>query len=147
MNNSLFRRKNIAQAIHESQHGNGLLKTLSLRDLISFGIAAIIGAGIFSTIGLASYNGGPAVSLLFVFVAILSFVSRVSFCIFKSKPYCFVHLIKPINVAGSEVVGSVAGHFVPAFLLQCDYCHTILRISLDTSARIGACCQGNGCNG
>ena len=42
---------------------------LVVRDLVSLGIAAIVGAGIFSTIGLASYNGGPAISLLFLFVA------------------------------------------------------------------------------
>jgi len=91
MNNSLFRRKNINQAVQESQHGNGLLKTLGLRDLISFGIAAIIGAGIFSTIGLASYNGGPAVSLLFVFVAIA--------CMFTAL--CYAQFASMIPVSGS----------------------------------------------
>src|SRR5699024_12602432 len=88
---------------------------------------------IISTCGASSLMNAPTVHpsqtylSILIFVAILSFVSRVSFCIFKLKPYCFVHLIKPINVAGSKVVGSVAGHFVPAFLLQCDYCHTTLR--------------------
>src|SRR5699024_12096043 len=88
---------------------------------------------IISTCGASSLMNAPTVHpsqtymSILIFVAILSFVSRVSLCIFKSKPYCFVHLIKPINVAGCEVVGSVEGHSVPAFLLQCDYCHTILR--------------------
>ena len=36
-------------------------KILGVRDLTSMGIAAVIGAGIFSTIGQAAYNGGPGV--------------------------------------------------------------------------------------
>ena len=38
---------------------SGLKRILSVRDLTFFGIAAIIGAGIFSTIGRTSYDGGP----------------------------------------------------------------------------------------
>jgi amino acid permease len=38
---------------------------LTARDLTAFGIAAIVGAGIFSTIGKASADGGPAVIFLF----------------------------------------------------------------------------------
>lgn len=47
-----------------------LSKHLGVRDLTAFGIAAIIGAGIFSTIGNASANGGPGVIFLFLFTAI-----------------------------------------------------------------------------
>lgn len=71
---SLFRRKSIADALEtaraESDGGNGLEKNLGMWDLTAFGIAAIIGAGIFSTIGSASYNGGPAVIFLFLFTAL-----------------------------------------------------------------------------
>jgi APA family basic amino acid/polyamine antiporter len=88
--NSLFRRKNINSTLEELNE-NKLLKTLGLRDLVSFGIAAIIGAGIFSTIGLASYNGGPAVSLLFVFVAIA--------CIFTAL--CYAQFASMVPVSGS----------------------------------------------
>ena len=51
-----------------SEHG--LKKTLTVVDLTSLGIAAVIGAGIFATVGTAAANGGPAVSLLFIFTAI-----------------------------------------------------------------------------
>jgi amino acid transporter len=57
---------------------------LGVRDLTLLGIAAIIGAGIFSTIGLASFNGGPAVSLLFVFVAIACVFTALSYAQFAS---------------------------------------------------------------
>jgi APA family basic amino acid/polyamine antiporter len=55
-----------------------------VRDLVSLGIAAIIGAGIFSTIGIASYNGGPAVSLLFVFTAVACVFTALSYAQFAS---------------------------------------------------------------
>ena len=89
MSNPLFRRKTIAQiaseaeAIQNSEHK--LRKTLSLRDLTSLGIAAIIGAGIFSTIGNASASGGPAVILLFVFIAIACSFSALSYAEFASS--------------------------------------------------------------
>jgi len=71
---NIFRKKSIPDAIaaaeHQASKGEGLQKTLGLRDLTAFGIAAIIGAGIFSTIGSASFNGGPAVVFLFIFTAV-----------------------------------------------------------------------------
>ena len=70
----MFRKKDVGQIMadldtREKQQG-GLHRVLKIKDLTSFGIAAIIGAGIFSTIGNASFNGGPAIALLFVFIAI-----------------------------------------------------------------------------
>jgi basic amino acid/polyamine antiporter, APA family len=72
---SLFRKKSVHDAIetarHEEVHGSGGLdKNLRLFDLTAFGIAAIIGAGIFSTIGKASFSGGPGVVFLFIFTAV-----------------------------------------------------------------------------
>jgi APA family basic amino acid/polyamine antiporter len=71
--NSLFRKKNIndimANAASENVHGS-LARHLKVRDLTSLGIAAIIGAGIFTTIGKASADGGPAVVFLFLFTAL-----------------------------------------------------------------------------
>jgi len=86
MSNSLFRKKTVSQILSDAAEGESskLVKTLGVRDLTSFGIAAIIGAGIFSTIGLASYNGGPAVSLLFVFTAIACVFTALSYAQFAS---------------------------------------------------------------
>ncbi len=86
MANRLFRKKTVEQIIRvsESDSGGGLAKVLGVRDLVSLGIAAIVGAGIFSTIGLASYNGGPAVSLLFVFVAVACVFTALSYAQFAS---------------------------------------------------------------
>lgn len=85
MANRLFRKKSVDQILSDAEHGgSGLAKILGVRDLVSLGIAAIVGAGIFSTIGLASYNGGPAVSLLFVFVAFACVFTALSYAQFAS---------------------------------------------------------------
>ncbi|MBE8715508.1 amino acid permease [Sphingobacterium hungaricum] len=85
MANRLFRKKSVEQIMRDSEHGgSGLAKILGVRDLVSLGIAAIVGAGIFSTIGLASFNGGPAVSLLFVFVAFACVFTALSYAQFAS---------------------------------------------------------------
>lgn len=85
MSNKLFRKKSIENIMRDSLEGSHRMsKILGVRDLVSFGIAAIIGAGIFSTIGLASYNGGPAVSMLFVFVAFACVFTALSYAQFAS---------------------------------------------------------------
>jgi APA family basic amino acid/polyamine antiporter len=70
---NLFRKKSIsdilAKAESDSLHG-GLAKHLGVKDLTALGIAAIIGAGIFTTIGQASADGGPGVIFLFIFTAV-----------------------------------------------------------------------------
>lgn len=74
--NSLFRKKSVENILHQmeqngGEHGeNKLARHLGVRDLTALGIAAVIGAGIFSTIGKASADGGPAVIFLFIFTAI-----------------------------------------------------------------------------
>jgi basic amino acid/polyamine antiporter, APA family len=85
----LFRKKPITQILNESQSEYSgeptLARNLSLRDLTAFAIAAIIGAGIFGTIGNASASGGPAVSLLFVFTALACSFSALCYAEFASR--------------------------------------------------------------
>jgi APA family basic amino acid/polyamine antiporter len=84
----LFRKKNVQQILNDldarESHHAGLNKTLSVRDLTAFGIAAIIGAGIFSTIGKASADGGPAVIYLFLFTAIACSFAAFAYAEFAS---------------------------------------------------------------
>lgn len=86
MSDSIFRKKSVVKTVADIDEGQSshLNKVLGVRDLTSFGIAAIIGAGIFSTIGRASVNGGPAVSLLFVFTAIACVFTALSYAQFAS---------------------------------------------------------------
>lgn len=83
-----FRKKSIAHILrHAEDVGEGMKmkRNLNVRDLTALGIAAIIGAGIFSTIGTAASHGGPAVSLLFVFTAIACGFSALCYAEFASR--------------------------------------------------------------
>jgi basic amino acid/polyamine antiporter, APA family len=93
MPNPLFRKKSVTQILKDVATGDSskMVKTLTVKDLTSFGIAAIIGGGIFSTIGNASYDGGAAVSLLFVFIAIA--------CAFTGL--CYAQFASTVPVSGS----------------------------------------------
>src|SRR6185436_4418399 len=71
--------------------GVGLKRILTVRDLTFFGIAAILGAGSFSSLGGAVFHGGPGVVLLFVMTAIA--------CGFTA--FCYSEFASRIPVAGS----------------------------------------------
>ena len=60
-------------------------RNLGIIDLTALGVAAIVGAGIFSTIGNAAASGGPAVSLLFVFTAFACGLSAMCYAEFASS--------------------------------------------------------------
>ena len=66
-------------------------RVLTLKDLTFFGIAAILGAGSFSSLGAAIFNGGPGVVVLFVITAIA--------CGFTAL--CYSEFASRIPVAGS----------------------------------------------
>ena len=97
MSNSLFRRKNISSILAEggddphAGSGGGLKRVLTVKDLTFFGIAAILGAGSFSSLGGAVFNGGPGVVILFVITAIA--------CAFTA--FCYSEFASRIPVAGS----------------------------------------------
>ncbi len=95
MANSLFRTKKIENILAEGSDdphgGGGLKRVLSVRDLTFFGIAAILGAGSFSSLGGAVFNGGPGVVVLFIITAIA--------CAFTA--FCYSEFASRIPVAGS----------------------------------------------
>lgn len=93
---SVFRKKNIDKIIADAAanadgHSTGLSRVLSLKDLTFFGIAAIIGAGSFSSLGGAVFNGGPGVVILFIICGIA--------CAFTA--FCYSEFASRIPVAGS----------------------------------------------
>lgn len=94
----LFRKKPIEGIPESSVNENhthagegSLKKVLKVRDLIALGIAAVIGGGIFSTIGQAAYDGGPGVAILFIIIAIT--------CGFTAL--CYAEFTSRVPVAGS----------------------------------------------
>ena len=92
MSTSLFRKKSISKIVQDAESGmgdghsgEGLKKVLNVRDLTFMGIAAVVGAGIFSTIGTAAFNGGPGISLLFVITAVTCGFSALCYAEFASR--------------------------------------------------------------
>jgi amino acid transporter len=87
-NQHLFRKKSISHILKDAHNREGehaeLKKSLNVFDLTALGIAAVIGAGIFSTIGNAAASGGPAVSLLFLFTAMACGFSALCYAQFAS---------------------------------------------------------------
>ncbi len=89
---NLFRKKSVEVIIREAEAGlsdghggtDTMHKVLTTRDLTFMGIAAIVGAGIFSTIGSASYDGGPGIILLFLFVSVACGFSALCYAEFAS---------------------------------------------------------------
>jgi basic amino acid/polyamine antiporter, APA family len=97
MASSIFRRKSLEKIIRDSEaglgdaHGHKMRKVLGVRDLTFMGIAAVIGAGIFSTIGTAAFHGGPGVIFLFMITAVT--------CGFTAL--CYAEFASRVPVAGS----------------------------------------------
>ncbi len=91
----LFRKKSVGLILKDAASVPGspteLRKSLTVFDLTALGIAAVIGAGIFSTIGTAAVNGGPAVTLLFLFTAVA--------CGFSAM--CYAEFASSIPISGS----------------------------------------------
>jgi amino acid transporter len=99
MAHPLFRTKKIDKILkdaatnEEAAHGSagGLKRVLTLRDLTFLGIAAIIGAGSFSSLGEAAFKAGPGVVILFIICGVA--------CGFTAL--CYAEFASRIPVAGS----------------------------------------------
>ncbi|MCL4811725.1 MAG: amino acid permease [Vicinamibacteraceae bacterium] len=102
---TLFRVKPIERLLQEMEHGERRLsRTLGPVQLTSLGIGAIIGAGIFSTVGTAAAGGsahlgaGPALVVSFIITAIA--------CGFAAL--CYAEFASMVPVAGSAYTYSYA---------------------------------------
>ena len=85
---SIFRKKSIEKILSDSnnrEHGPALVRNLTLRDLTFMGIAAIIGAGSFSSLGQACFSGGPGVVILFIICAVACGFTALCYAEFASR--------------------------------------------------------------
>ena len=102
----LFTKKSIELLMKESADSEkGLKRTLSATSLISLGIGAIIGAGLFvRTAAAAAQNAGPSVTIGFIVAAIGCALAGL----------CYAELSSSIPIAGSAYTYSYAtmGEFV-----------------------------------
>ena len=114
---SIFQTKTVDQLIAGAgPPGAGLKRTLTTTDLVMLGIGAIIGAGIFSSIGTAAvgevaadgtvirYGAGPALMLSFVLLGAVCALAGL----------CYAELTAMIPVSGSAYTYAYAtlGEFV-----------------------------------
>jgi APA family basic amino acid/polyamine antiporter len=108
----LLRKKSVAQVLEQARAGDSeaeLSRQLTARDLTALGIAAIVGAGIFSTIGTASADGGPGVILLFLFTAIACGCTAFAYAEFASMVPVAGSAYTYSYVAFGELVAWVIG--------------------------------------
>ncbi|HEY4787385.1 MAG TPA: amino acid permease [Bacteroidales bacterium] len=106
--NELLRKKSIDILRAEAEgdgHGHGLKRALNAKNLVTLGIGAIIGTGIFVLTGTAAAtHAGPAI--------ILSFILSGLGCVFAG--FCYSEFSSMIPIAGSAYTYSYAtlGEFI-----------------------------------
>src|SRR5690349_21238112 len=106
--NQLFQRKPISELLQEGTHG--LKRVLGAGDLVMLAIGAVIGAGIFSSIGTAAageilpngevvrYGAGPALIFSFILLGVVCALAGL----------CYAELSAMIPQAGSAYAYSYA---------------------------------------
>src|ERR1700739_2927301 len=115
MAQDLFRKKTLEHINKEvaagliDEHGTGMKKVLTMRDLTFMGIAAIVGAGIFSTIGKASHDGGPGIILLFLFISVACGFSAICYAEFASMVPVSGSAYTYSYVAFGEIIAWIIG--------------------------------------
>jgi amino acid transporter len=115
MKQDLFRKKSLDHINREvaagliDGHGSSMHKVLTVRDLTFMGIAAIVGAGIFSTIGKASFDGGPGIILLFLFVSVACGFSAICYAEFASMVPVSGSAYTYSYVAFGEIIAWIIG--------------------------------------
>ena len=120
---SAWRTKSVEQSIQDTDEpGHKLKRSLSALDLTVFGVAVVIGAGIFTlTARVAATTAGPSVSIAFVIAAIACGLAAV----------CYAEFASTVPVAGSAYTFSYAtlGEFV-AWIIGWDL---VLELALGAS--------------
>ncbi|EKB56991.1 APC family permease [Bergeyella zoohelcum] len=79
--NQLFKRKIYNPASHTASFN----RVLGMWDIVFFGLAAIIGAGSFSSLGEAIFRGGPGVISLYIVCGIACGFTAMSYAEFASR--------------------------------------------------------------
>jgi APA family basic amino acid/polyamine antiporter len=138
---SIWKRKPLHLLLDEATESEkGLKKTLSATGLVSLGVGAIIGAGLFSITGMAAAtNAGPAITISFLVAAFG--------CIFAGL--CYAEFSSMIPVAGSAYTYSFAtmGEFIAWIIgwdLVLEYAVGAATVSISWSRYLGKFLDGYG---
>ncbi|HXB11468.1 MAG TPA: amino acid permease [Bacteroidia bacterium] len=141
----LFAKKTAAHIAEQLKEEEGtasesqLRRVLTVRDLTALGIAAVIGAGIFSTVGKACFDGGPGVIFLFIITAVV--------CAFSAL--CYAEFASRIPIAGSAYTYSYAafGEFVAWIIgwdLLMEYAIGNIVVAISWSSNLDSLLQNMG---
>lgn len=103
----LFERKPLRTALAETVT-SGYRRALGKWDLISLGVAAIVGAGIFAGIGAAALDAGPGVIVSYVLAGVA--------CIFAALAYAELASLLP-GSGSAYAYAAVSLGRLPAFLM------------------------------
>jgi APA family basic amino acid/polyamine antiporter len=102
---SLIKTKPLSKLAAEAEHGQGLHKVLSASNLVSLGIGAIIGAGIFVLTGhAAAQYAGPAI--------VISFIISGIGCLFAGLCYTEYAAMIPISGSAYTYTYATMGEFL-----------------------------------
>jgi APA family basic amino acid/polyamine antiporter len=143
----ILRRKSIPGILSETAQPGGvsLRRTLGTWDLISLGIGAIIGAGIFATIGTAAagdatrMGAGPGVILSFVFTAVA--------CAFSALSYAEFAALVPVSGSAYTYAYSTLGELVAWIIgwdLIIEYAVGNMAVAIAWAAYFHQLCAGLG---
>jgi APA family basic amino acid/polyamine antiporter len=146
--NRLFRTKNLDAIMRDAETGEVRLKrTLTAVDLIALGIGAIIGSGIFATVGTAvagdatRLGAGPAIILSFALTAVAC-----AFC-----GLCYAEFASLVPISGSAYTYSYAtlGELVAWIIgwdLIIEYAVGNVAVAIAWAAYFHQLCEGLGWN-
>jgi basic amino acid/polyamine antiporter, APA family len=99
---TLLRKRPLPQVAHEN---TGLRRTLSARDLVVFGVSAMVGTGIFVLTGQAAADGaGPALIVSIILTGIM--------CIFCALSYSELATLIPVSGSAYAYMFTALGEFV-----------------------------------
>lgn len=133
----VFKKESLDRYLSEDRKFN---KTLSAKDLISMGIGAVIGTGIFILPGtVAALHSGPAITISFVIAALVC----------STAAMCYAEFSSALPIAGSAysfgnvVFGEIVGWFL-GWALILEYMLSVAAVSTGFSAYFNSLLTGFG---
>ena len=133
----VFKKESLDRYLAEDGKFN---KTLSAKDLISMGIGAVIGTGIFILPGtVAALHSGPAITISFVIAALVC----------STAAMCYAEFSSALPIAGSAysfgnvVFGEIVGWFL-GWALILEYMLSVAAVSTGFSAYFNSLLAGFG---
>lgn len=105
-------RYGVRRSLHSMREGalkTELRRSLGWVQLTALGIGAIVGAGVFSVIGVAASNAGPAIAISFLVAAVVALLSALAYAELAAMLPVSGSAYTYASVAGGELFGWLVG--------------------------------------